>query len=72
MPEDMSWSRFGPNFESGSGQNSEEDRPVIRFLLADVGVCVVDDLIGIVIEKHGQDASGTHEILQRNISGFQF
>ena len=63
----MSGSFLNPNFESGSGQDLKDELPEPRLVLVDGDVGVVDDLVGVLVQKRCQDARGTYEILQKKI-----
>ena len=59
-------SLLNPNFESGSSQDLKNELPEPRLVFVDGNVGVVDDLVGVLVQKSGQNAGGTYKILQKN------
>ena len=57
---------LNPNFESGSSQDLKNELPEPRLVFVDGNVGVVDDLVGVLVQKSGQNAGGTYKILQKN------
>ena len=67
----MSGSLLNPNFESGSGQDLKNELPEPRLVFVDGNVGVVDDLVGVLVQKRGQDARGTYKILKKQTKSVQ-